>query len=78
MHQAQKCERHRNLECNGFIQRVEYNRHEDAALQRAAGNALTSSSQRAYRSSRIRQLVIRKRYDGFSLGRIITNVETPE
>jgi hypothetical protein len=53
--------------------------HEGAVLQRGAGNALTMSGPQVYHNRQItfishHQTTIR----GFSLGQILTNVETAE
>jgi hypothetical protein len=59
---------------------MEHNRHEDVALQRQAGNARSISGQQAYHKRPVvfvsHQITVR--ISGFSLGRIITNVESSE
>ena len=56
---------------------MDHNRHEDAVLQRGAGNALTMSGLLAYHNRPVSHY-IRQMVRGRSLGVILTNVKTSE
>jgi hypothetical protein len=59
---------------------VGHNRHEDAVLESGAGSVLTTSSQQAYHKRPVAFVSHQgtERISGFSLGRIVTKVESSE